>query len=330
MKNTFFIISALTLIFGTASCAASKASNTVNHSLNNKNNIVIDSSKAGNAASRLVGSGNIISKSEKISNNYTTIKAGRGVKVEMTESGGDTATIKADDNVMPHVIFEVSGGVLNVGISNKEYSSISNCTVIATIPANDKITAISASSAAEVTIQPAITNSEFDINASSAAEVVMTGVMEIGEMDLNATSSATIQIVKAEVKELDASTSSAGRISGAFNADNCELEATSAASINMELLAVECSADASSAGDITLSGECATLEATASSGASINGKKFCAHKHADAAASSGGDVKIKVAKSLKATASSGGDVRYVPVNSSISLVSRGDVKRGTF
>ncbi|MBP3317643.1 MAG: DUF2807 domain-containing protein [Alistipes sp.] len=330
MKNTFFIISALTLIIGTAGCVATKASNTDNLPLNNKNNIVIKSSNAHNAASRLVGSGNIISKSEKISNNYTTIKASRGVKVEMSEAGGDTATIKADDNVMPHVIFEVSGGVLNVSISNKEYSSISNCTVIATIPANDNITAINASSAAEVTIRPALTNSKLDINTSSAAKVVMTGVLKIGEMDIDTSSSASIQIVKAEVKELDASTSSAGKISGAFNADNCELEASSAASINMELLAVECSADASSAGNITLSGECATMEAEASSGASINGKKFCAHKHADATASSGGDVKIKVAKSLKATASSGGDVRYFPVNGSISLVSRGDVKQGTF
>ena len=308
MKKSIFIW-AIAIILGATNCAATHVSNSV----------VIGNEAA--AGVRIKGSGVIISKIESISNNYSSIRASRGVKVIMTDTESKVTKIEADDNVMPYVRVYVKDGVLNVHIDN-EVKTISNCTVRVTVPANNRISSINAVSAAEVSIQTSLSCGELEINGSSAGEVNFTKPFKADELSLNATSAAEIKFTKAQAKELDVETSSAAEINGTFNVEECDLSATSAAKIDIELLAVDCYAEASSAAIIKLSGECATMEAEASSGATINAKEFCVHNHAEADASSGGDIRVNVAKSLDASASSGGEIKYIPVNNSIKLVKK--------
>ena len=99
-----------------------------------------------------------------------------------------------------------------------------------------------------------------------------------------------------------------------MKSDDCYVDASSAANINLTILAVQCKSNASSAANIKLSGEVATFEGEASSAAKIEAKGVTARTNAIADASSGAKVTVNAEKRLDAKASSGGVVMYVHNN----------------
>ena len=116
--------------------------------------------------SKVTGSGKIITRSVSISD-YTKIEASRAVKVVIEERRGNEAVIKADDNIMPYVIVKVDGGTLFIGIDN-EIKSLNNVSVTVSVPNNGDITAIDASSASSVVVEPEIKGSSLAVGISSA------------------------------------------------------------------------------------------------------------------------------------------------------------------
>ena len=91
--------------------------------------------------------------------------------------------------------------------------------------------------------------------------------------------------------------------------DKINLEATSGADLNVELVVDKVDADASSGADIRITGEAATLIADASSGSDIKARNLIT-KNCTANASSGSDIRVHVTESLVADASSGADISY--------------------
>ena len=94
-----------------------------------------------------------------------------------------------------------------------------------------------------------------------------------------------------------------------IEAETIELDASSGADLQAEVVAHEVSADASSGADIRLSGSADILYADASSGSDIKARDL-ATKTCNADASSGADISVNVSESLVADASSGADIKY--------------------
>lgn len=263
---------------------------------------------SGDNTSRFRGSGRIITESRIVPADYRGVTVSRAIKVTMEERTGTTAVIRADDNVMPHIKIENKGGILQIKI-DESIRSINNVTAEVRLPMSTNISALKATSAADINVEYTIKSSELEIDASSAAN---------------------IRIAKAEVDECDIDASSAASIKASIKATECDIDASSAANVTANLLVKHCQADASSAADISLTGEAGSLDLEASSAANIRAADVRTIVGASASASSGADIKVHAGKSLNANASSGGTVAYKSdhdLNISIKKSSGGNVRK---
>lgn len=236
--------------------------------------------------SRVTGSGEIVSREVTISD-FSQIKASRAVNLIVENRSGNTALIKADDNIMPYVIVRVEGETLVVGIDN-DIKSLNDISVTISVPNGGAISAISASSASRVVVETPIKSPKLTLDASSAAK---------------------IDITKSDVGTCTVDISSAAKVAGAIKADKCAIDMSSASNAELALLAVECSVTASSAANADLSGEAGDIEIGTSSAAKVDALALNA-RNAVADASSGSSIKITCSKSIDARASSGGSVKY--------------------
>ena len=115
---------------------------------------------------------------------------------------------------------------------------------------------------------------------------------------------------------------------GPVKAARLEIQASSAADIEISVEADNVSLHASSAGDIILQGTSKSLTAEASSSGDIDAYEVKVES-ARASASSGGGIKLSVSGELEAKASSGGSVRYRgnPARTNTHASSGGSVKK---
>ncbi|MBT1704718.1 head GIN domain-containing protein [Chryseosolibacter indicus] len=126
------------------------------------------------------------------------------------------------------------------------------------------------------------------------------------------------------------SSSSAGSIFGeeTIKADDIEISASSAGTIDVTVDGNRVEASASSAADIDLKGRAKTISVDASSAGEIDAYDLVAET-VNAEASSGASIKINVTENLNAHASSGGGIRYRgnPDKSVTNSSSGGSVKK---
>lgn len=164
-----------------------------------------------------------------------------------------------------------------------------------------------------------VTRGNFDVKVEAESNIieyietnVSGGRLHIGfKKGSNIKSNEKI-VIYVSLPELEyLSASSACKIQGmtAFSGEEIELDASSAAKIDLEFTGRRVRANASSAGSVVVSGSGDRIKANASSAGKVRAGDFSA-KRADAGASSGGGVTVNVSEELEADASSGGSVRY--------------------
>lgn len=248
--------------------------------------VVCCSTEAEAAQRRLKGSGKIITKELPAPTHYRMVYATRGVKVQLVADTGQPMKIEADDNVMPHVITEVKGGVLGITI-DEEVRTISSIHVVVTVPTKGQLRGMRVTSAAQIKSKVTITGDEVGLDASSAGKI-----------------EASVSANSCEIR-----LSSASKIVCEVAAKECSIEASSASSCEGTLAVEACEVDASSAANITLKGAARSCEVDLSSAADLNARNF-AVQHYDIEVSSAANADILCLKELKASASSGGDIRY--------------------
>lgn len=120
---------------------------------------------------------------------------------------------------------------------------------------------------------------------------------------------AKVYVTYVKVDKLSASSAGSIFSEGTIEANDMEVNASSAGSIEITLNAGTVNASASSAGEIELQGKTKSLDIEASSAGQIDAYDLEAQK-VDAEASSAGSLKIHVINELNARASSGGNIRY--------------------
>ena len=115
---------------------------------------------------------------------------------------------------------------------------------------------------------------------------------------------------------LEASSAATIKSRNTIKGENIRLEASSAASIDLNIESDAVSCESSSGSTIVINGKALKLETTASSGSTIDAKDLLANE-IKAKVSSGASVTTHPIVSLDATASSGGSVSYNTVPKSI-------------
>ena len=117
-------------------------------------------------------------------------------------------------------------------------------------------------------------------------------------------------IVKMPVIDaLEASSASTITSTNVIHSTNIKLDASSAATMNVNIESDEISLDTDSAGSITIEGKALKVKSSASSAANIEAEKLLANE-IEADADSGASININPIVSLKANANSGGSINY--------------------
>lgn len=117
-------------------------------------------------------------------------------------------------------------------------------------------------------------------------------------------------IVKMPVIDaLEASSASTITSTNVIHSTNIKLDASSAATMNVNIESDEISLDTDSAGSITIEGKALKVKSSASSAANIEAEKLLANE-IEADADSGASINISPIVSLKANANSGGSINY--------------------
>ncbi len=182
---------------------------------------------------------------------FTEIDVSTGIKVELTMGNKEHVEVFADEEVIDRIITRLSGEELEIYIksSNSWFGSNKKYKNIVV-----KVTAVKIKS----------------LDVSSGARIV------------------TINKIKTDELELDAS--SGGALSISFEVDKASCETSSGSSA-------------------VLKGKTNSIELDASSGSSIKASDVVAQE-VDADVSSGASIRITVVSKLKAEASSGGSIKY--------------------
>jgi len=126
------------------------------------------------------------------------------------------------------------------------------------------------------------------------------------------------------------SASSAGNFfsDGEIKTKIMDISASSAASVELKLVAESVSIDVSSAGDVVLEGRSKELEVDVSSGGEVDAYSF-ESEQVEVSVSSGGSAKVNATAKLNASASSGGTVRFRgnPGRTNSNASSGGSIKK---
>lgn len=140
--------------------------------------------------------------------------------------------------------------------------------------------------------------------------------------------SVKVFVTYVRLEKVSASSASTVFSEERIEARDFEINASSAASIELRVDVGALSADVSSAGEITLEGKARSFQGDASSAGSIDAYRLEADA-VNVTASSAGSIKITAVKEIEAGASSGGSIRYRgnPSRANTSSSSGGSVKK---
>lgn len=139
---------------------------------------------------------------------------------------------------------------------------------------------------------------------------------------------ARVYVTYVDIDKLSASSAGSIYSDGTIRANEMEISASSAGTIEVTIEVNEVEISASSAGDIELKGKARSVVAESSSAGEIDAFDLDG-ENVEAEASSGASIKVSVSKRFEARASSGGSVRYRgnPDRNNTSSSSGGSVKK---
>ncbi len=116
----------------------------------------------------LVGSHNIITQTRNVSG-FTQVEISGGGDAEIIQDGSESVTVETDDNVMPYVTSQVTGGTLRLGLEFTGLRSIIPTRLHFTVHVKD-LTGIGTSGSWSVTAE-AVKTTSLDINISGSGRV---------------------------------------------------------------------------------------------------------------------------------------------------------------
>jgi hypothetical protein len=188
------------------------------------------------------GSGNVITESRDV-RGFHGIDVGGIYQVEVTAGREFSVTVEADDNLMPLIRTEVSGGILRID-SSRRISPKSNILIKVSAPNIDDL---DISGVANVTVS-GLKNSELSIDSSGASKVAVSG----------------------ETSKLTVDVSGATRIDAeGLVADKANVEASGASNVGVHVLN-EIRANASGASHITYLGSPSQVQKNTSGAGNVS------------------------------------------------------------
>ena len=211
------------------------------------------------------GDGNVITENRKISNDFTRIKASRGLDVYITKSSDLSLVVEADENLHEFIETDIIDKTLiittnkNIGLATakKIHLSVEN------------LNEILVSSGAEIYSENTFFTKDLKISASSGAEMNL--VLNVNNLVCSTSSGAEINLSGIAIN-FDANSSSGSEINAyELKAKNCIAKASSGSDIEISV-SDSFEGEAASGADIKYKGNPKVVSKNKSSGGSVKNK----------------------------------------------------------
>lgn len=129
------------------------------------------------------GDGNVV-KEERPVKSFSALEAGGAFEIVLKQGNEEALTIEADENILPHIISEVRGGVLVLETDRR----ILECEAMKAYITFKKMDMMDLSGAVDLLSDGKLTFDDLRIVASGASEIGLDLTVELFEMDLSGAS----------------------------------------------------------------------------------------------------------------------------------------------
>jgi len=207
------------------------------------------------------GDGKVV-KEERNLSGFKAISVHNAIHLYISQGTTEKVTVEAEEEIMHHLFTEVSGGVLKIGVKG----SVNNTGEMNVYVTLKEITSLETGSAAKAECNGKIETGELKISTGSASSVKMD--LKCNKLEIKSGSASKIRITgTAQSIETESSSASSVDLSE-LKAESGEVEASSAASVKVQVTS-KVDAKASSGAGITITGNPASRNSDSSSGGSV-------------------------------------------------------------
>ncbi|WP_250434307.1 head GIN domain-containing protein [Hanstruepera flava] len=203
----------------------------------------------------VTGDGNVITKEQRLQNEFNEIHVSRGLDVYVTQGPSEKVTIEADGNLHDIILVAINNGVLEI-TAEENIRSAASKKVLVTFKNIDKIVATSGS---DVYSTNTIKADDLELETNSGSDMELE--IDTQKLYCLSTSGSDLELT-GRATTLKAEANSGSDIdAGDLLAEKSTIRATSGASISVNT-SKELIAKANSGGDITYYGSPEKLEKT--------------------------------------------------------------------
>ncbi len=161
----------------------------------------------GGGGRTVTGSGQVVSRDIPVAS-FSKLEVSSAFVVAVSFGSSETATVRADDNVIDDLGVEVSGDTLHVAV--RSGVSVRNVTLEADVTARS-LDEIEGSGAARITLGEPLSGEQLDLTLSGASTVTGELTASHAKVELSGAASADLA---GSVSGLEVTTSGASRLSG--------------------------------------------------------------------------------------------------------------------
>lgn len=209
--------------------------------------VAVLASSCINIGSGVMGNGEVTTQDRTVTESFTVIEASEGLDVYITQSGEASIRVEADSNVIDLIATDIEDGRLKIHTTQ----SVGRATKVIHVNVPE-VTAIRASSGADVETQNTIRSTALNLDVSSGADLSV--MVVASSVDASSSSGGSMKI-SGEAGSLDADASSGSDLeAGELVAVSVVADASSGAFVRVHATE-NLNANASSGGDIQYTGE---------------------------------------------------------------------------
>ncbi len=208
---------------------------------------------------------NHVVKKDRNAGRFTGIRVSSGIDVYLKQTGSESITVEADENLHEYILTEIRDGVLHV-YSDANIREAEMKRVYVTMK---DIRSLKTSSAGDLIGESPVTAGVLELSASSAGDIKLELKAETVNIDISSSGDMTLS---GEADIMDASLSSAGDLNAyGLTVREAEISVSSAGDADITVTE-KLKARASSAGDINYRGDPKYIDAHSSSAGGIHRK----------------------------------------------------------
>jgi len=214
---------------------------------------------------RTVYGNNHVVKKDRNAGHFTGIRVSSGIDVYLKQTGSESITVEADENLHEYILTEIRDGVLHV-YSDANIREAEMKRVYVTMK---DIRSLKTSSAGDLIGESPVTAGALELSASSAGDIKLEFKAETVDIDISSSGDMTLS---GEADMMEASLSSAGDLN-AYGLSVREADVSVSSAGDADITVTEkLKARASSAGDINYRGDPKYIDAHSSSAGGIHRK----------------------------------------------------------